>query len=58
VTVFEFAVYNYAARMMDPELLAHAQKLAKLADKGDEGARERLREIVLETLSANGQQHG
>jgi len=45
--IFEFAMYNYAVRLMTPAERMDARRLARLADEGDPDARTLLREMVL-----------
>ena len=48
--IFEFAMYRYSVRLMKPEALREARRLAALADKGDRAAAACLREMVMETI--------
>jgi len=50
MTVFEFALYRYAVRVMPPAVLAEARRLAALADRGNRAAAQQLREMVMEAI--------
>lgn len=51
MTVFEFALYRFAAGFMSPDELARAQALAKKTDAGDQLARAHLRELAMNVIA-------
>lgn len=46
----EFSLIRYAARLMTPEELQAAQKLADAADRGDKAAYAAVKHMVYEVL--------
>ena len=46
MTVFAYAIYRYARRVMTPEEIKRAERLAGRADQGDLGARLDLEDLV------------
>jgi len=46
VKIIEYAIYRYATRLMAPNELLDAQRLAAMADAGDETAAALLRNMI------------
>ena len=51
MTVFEWAIYRYAAGLMTPEELKRAQALAQKSDSGDSAALLTLQELTNAVLA-------
>lgn len=51
MTVFEFALFRFAAGFMSPAELERARALAKKADVGDQAALRALRDLTMDVLA-------
>ena len=51
MTVFEFALFRYAAQRMTPDEMALAKDLEELADHGNPVARAEFRNLALQVIA-------
>ena len=51
MTMFEYAIYRYAARLMRPDERQRAEALARAADAGDRAALLSLQELAMDVIA-------
>ena len=51
MTVFEYALYRFAAQRMTPDEMETAKVLAEMGDRGNLSAKEELRNLALEVVA-------
>jgi len=54
MTVFEYAIYSYATRLMTPDERDQAFWLARRGDAGDQEAAAAVRRMALDTIAERG----